>query len=445
MLQSPVAVISKDKAQPLTEREQIIRLREEVARARADAADVHIESERVADQMKQANEQLVLATVRADELAERALLGERAKDEFMAMLGHELRNPLAPIMTAVDLMDLRDPDACILERAIIKRQVRHMVRLVDDLLDISRITDGKVELHCEPIELSDLVARAIEMVSPLLEAKAHELVVRVPEEGLVVEADPDRMAQVAANLLTNAAKYTPDGGRIVVTGSHQGTDVVLSVKDSGVGIAKDMLSRVFDRFAQERQSLARSQGGLGLGLAIAKSLVALHHGEVSARSEGRGTGSEFIVALPAFSTPLSPIAVAARHTAADSVLYKILVVDDSQDTADLMAFALSQLGHDVRAAYDGPSALRAIADFAPDVAVLDIGLPGMNGYELAQELRSRSATIRLVAVTGYGQTRDRKRSRDAGFAKHLVKPVNFASVLDAIRSITPAEGERLRS
>ncbi|MBA3499564.1 MAG: response regulator, partial [Deltaproteobacteria bacterium] len=214
----------------------------------------------------------------------------------------------------------------------------------------------------------------------------------------------------------------------------------------GVGIAKDMLPRVFDMFAQEHQSIDRSQGGLGLGLAIVKTLVALHQGRVSARSEGRGTGSEFIVELPAFSAPSSgPLAVEARHTRADSVLYKILVVDDNEDTADLMAFALSQLGHDVRAAYDGPSALRAIADFAPDVAVLDIGLPGMNGYELGQELRERSATIRLVAVTGYGQTRDRQRSRDAGFAKHLVKPVNFASVLDAIRSITPAEGERLRS
>ncbi len=421
----------------VAERELVVRLEEEAHRARSEAHEARTERERLVEQMQQANEQLVLATVRADELAERALSGEQAKDEFLAMLGHELRNPLAPILTAVDLMEMREPDACPRERAVIKRQVRHMVRLVEDLLDISKITGGKVDLHCEPLELSEVTGRAIEMVSPLLDAKAHELVVDVPTEGLVVDADPARLAQVVANLLTNAAKYTPEGGRIVVAGMRRGERIALCVQDNGIGISKEMLPHIFDMFAQERQALDRAQGGLGLGLAIVKSIVSLHHGTVTARSEGHARGSEFVVELPAFREENVPARAEGEpmKVASSMPALRILVVDDNQDTADLTADVLSHLGHDVRVAYDGPSAIAAVADFVPDAALLDIGLPGMDGYELAQRLRARLGdAVRFVAMSGYGQRDDRQRSQEAGFSNHLVKPVNVESLQAALMS-----------
>lgn len=427
-------------------REDTVRIREDALRTRAELDDARVERERllsqlehVNEQLKQANEHLVLATVRADEMADRARTGERAKDEFLAMLGHELRNPLSPILMAVDCMDLQDPTSCPDERAIVRRQARHMARLVDDLLDIARITGGKLDLQREQIELSHIVTRAIEMVSPLVEANNHQLTVRVHPADLIIDVDPTRLAQVAANLIANAAKYTPNGGEIVVSGFRRGANVVLSVKDNGIGISAEMLPRVFDMFSQEQQALDRAQGGLGLGLAIVSSLVSMHGGTVTAHSEGEGKGSEFVVELPAFVAPAATREDAHhQHRAVPTDLrpLRILIVDDNRDTADLTAQALSSLGHDVRVAYDPQSALATVSDFLPDAALLDIGLPAMDGYELARHLRARVGdVVHFVAVSGYGQTSDQQRSRDAGFAEHLVKPVSFASLQAALHNI----------
>jgi signal transduction histidine kinase len=415
-----------------TDRDEVERLRAELLEARKDLRHARGEYERLADQMRQANEQLVLATVHADEMADRAQASEHAKDDFLAMLGHELRNPLSPIATMLDVMEMQAPALFAAERALIARQVKHMVRLVDDLLDVSRISSGRVELHREPTQLGDVVATAVEMVRPLVEAKQHELVVQV-DPGLVVDGDPVRLAQVAGNLMTNAAKYTPSSGRIVVRGERSGADVVLAIADNGIGISEQMVPRVFDMFAQERQALDRAQGGLGLGLAIVKTLVALHGGSVEARSGGRDRGSEFIVRLPSLeivAPPARRIAALARVAAHGQ--HRILIVDDNEDSANVTGRLLTEIGHDVRVAYDGPTALAVVKDFSPDIALLDIGLPGMDGYELAHELHARFGDLRMIAVSGYGQAGDRQRSADAGFAMHLVKPVTCAALRDAV-------------
>jgi signal transduction histidine kinase/CheY-like chemotaxis protein len=353
----------------------------------------------------------------------------RAKDEFLAMLGHELRNPLAPILTALQLMRLRNVDAAANERGIIERQVKHLLGLVDDLLDVSRITRGKVKLRMERVELAEVVAKAVEIASPLLEQQQHHLRIDVPNSGLLVRADPDRLAQVIANLLTNAAKYTQEGGTVTVAGGRERTDVVVKVRDTGIGIEPEMLTKVFDLFMQERQALDRAGGGLGLGLAIVRSLVDLHGGRVTAASDGRGTGSEFIVRLPALlgnraPTPARGTAVATAPSPPSG--YRILIVDDNEDAAEMLALSLAALGHTTRVAHDGPAALRLALDFEPHVALLDIGLPVMDGYDLAKRFRDDDVLgrVRLVALTGYGRRSDRRQSREAGFEGHLVKPVD---------------------
>jgi signal transduction histidine kinase len=363
----------------------------------------------------------------ARELAESA---NRTKDEFLAMLGHELRNPLAPILTALQLLRLRGVPGGERERTIIERQVGHLVGLVDDLLDISRITRGKVRLNPEPVELNVVVAKAIELASPLLEQHQHVLQTDVPRHGLSVMADPARLAQVISNLLTNAAKYTPAGGQIKVTAGAEGDDVVLSVRDTGIGIAPEMLPRIFDLFAQERQAIDRAQGGLGLGLAIVRSLMTLHDGSVTARSDGRGQGSEFVIRLPHIQAsepkqPAKPLRAYPGGGRADGL--RVLVVDDNQDAALLLAEALAATGHTTETAHDGPTALRAAVAFKPHVALLDIGLPVMDGFELAAQLRllPELRRTRLIAITGYGQEHDRRRSASAGFDAHLVKPVDI--------------------
>jgi PAS domain S-box-containing protein len=373
-------------------------------------------------------------------LRDSAEAASRAKDEFLAMLGHELRNPLAPILTALQLLKLRGIEAGEHERAIIERQVRHLVGLVDDLLDVSRITRGRVELRCDPVELADVVARAVEIASPLLEQQRHELTVEVPR-GLVVSGDSGRLAQVVANLLTNAAKYTDAGGVVTVRGSGQSGHVELTVSDTGIGIEAAMLPRVFELFAQEHQSLARSQGGLGLGLAIVRSLVELHGGTVSARSGGKGQGAEFSIRLPRVPASLVP-AVADLAIAVESpaeVLSngtRVLVVDDNQDAARMLGTMLAAWGYDTHVVYDGPSAVTTALAVRPDIALVDIGLPVMDGYELARRLAGHAELggMTLVAVTGYGQARDQCASKDAGFAAHLVKPVD----LDALRDVLTA-------
>ena len=370
--------------------------------------------------------------LRSEQEARReAEAANRAKDEFLAMLGHELRNPLAPIVTALYLMRLRHAGLAEKERGVIERQVQHLTRLVDDLLDVSRVTGGKVTLQKQRVELSEIVAKAVEIASPLLEQRRHHLTLDVPPRGLALVGDVTRLGQVVSNLLTNAAKYTPNEGHIAVEAVRHGNDIVLRVRDDGIGIEPEVLPRVFDLFVQEGQALDRSQGGLGLGLAIVRSLVALHGGTVTAHSDGRGRGSELTVRLPAAPPGQAPESARPGPallpgTTLPAERREILIVDDNIDAANLLAESLSALGHRTRVAHDGPAALRLAGELAPDVAVLDIGLPVMDGYELARRLREvpGAGGVHLIAVTGYGQSEDRRRSAEAGFDAHLVKPVH---------------------
>jgi signal transduction histidine kinase len=373
-----------------------------------------------------------------DEARKAAESANRAKDEFLAMLGHELRNPLAPILTALQVMTLRGDAGAEKERAVIDRQVRHVVRLVDDLLDVSRIACGKIELKREHVELAPIVAKAIEMTSPLVEQKHHALDVRVPSTGVAVYGDPTRLQQVVLNLLTNAAKYTEPRGRISVAVSRHGDVVELRIRDSGIGIEASMLPHVFDLFVQDRQALDRAQGGLGLGLAIVRNLVELHGGTVTVASDGRGHGSEFLVSLPASTGELtaeaSPAAGGAVGRPAHAIL-RILIVDDNEDAAGFLAEALTLAGFDTRAAHDGPEALRIVDTFEPDVALLDLGLPVMDGYELAGHLHRRERRPVLIAISGYGSERDQHRSQASGFDTHLIKPVDVNELIARLRRL----------
>jgi len=373
----------------------------------------------------------------AEEARRSAEEATRAKDEFMAMLGHELRNPLAPILTTLQVMQLRGSNIFEKERALIDRQVRHVVRLVDDLLEVSRIARGKVVLDRVAVDLGETIAHAIELASPLLEQRMHHLTMDV-EPGLAVNGDKMRLAQVLANLLTNAAKYTAAGGTIAVSAGRDGDEVRVSVKDSGIGIRSEMLSAVFDLFVQGPRGLDRSEGGLGLGLSIVKSLVTLHEGSVQAFSAGPGKGSEFVVRLPAraatgaAATPFPIVAAVAPQGRVAG--RRVLVVDDNEDAASTLADALIDLGHAVEIARDAPEALAKLETFSPEIALLDIGLPLMDGYELARRIRGepRLATIRLVSITGYGQTSDKLRSAEAGFDVHLVKPVDLSDIVRVV-------------
>jgi PAS domain S-box-containing protein len=385
----------------------------------------------------------VVARNEVDVLRAQAESASRTKDEFLAMLGHELRNPLSPMLTALQLMRVRGQQSR--EQDILERQVAHLTRLVDDLLDVSRITRGQLALQKQSFELLDVIARAIELASPLLEQRRDLLDVDVPQRGLGVCADRERLAQVFSNLLTNAAKYSEPGSRIWISARREGNKVQAQVTDEGVGIAPEMLGEVFGLFVQQPQTIERSRGGLGLGLTIVRSLVELHGGSVSVRSLGVGHGSQFRVELPAVELAESAQAAAsASATALGTVPQpvahsrRILVVDDNQDAADTLKEVLTALGHDVLVAHDGPAALRNVEAFDPDIALLDIGLPVMDGYELAQhlrELREQSRPLRLVAVTGYGQESDRKRSREAGFAEHLVKPVDLNTLQHVVEQL----------
>ena len=352
----------------------------------------------------------------------------RAKDEFLAMLGHELRNPLSPIVTALTLLQHRGQASKELD--IIARQVDHVIRLVDDLLDIARITRGKVELRRQVVELDGVVAKAIEIATPLLEQRRHHLEVDVSRD-LRVDGDPMRLAQVVANLLTNAAKYTPKGGRIEVRAAREGDRVVLAVRDNGVGIPRELLPHVFDLFVQGKRTSDRRDGGLGIGLALVDNLVRLHDGEVSASSDGPGTGSTFVVQLPlAGPVPAAPEPDVATTPGPD--VRRVLLVDDNVDAADLLALVLRSEGHHVAVAHDGVQALTLADELRPEVAVLDIGLPVMDGYELATRLGERHGRCRLIALSGYGQPSDRHRSSVAGFELHLIKPVDYATLIAAI-------------
>ena len=362
---------------------------------------------------------------------------DRRKDEFLAMLAHELRNPLAPIRNAVEI--LRTGDEAIRERArqMVGRQVEHLARLVDDLLEVSRITQRKVVLQRKPVTLGSIVQSALEVARPLAESQQQRLEVSLPGEELWLEVDPVRMSQVIGNLLHNAAKFTPRAGRIALRCAARGDVLEIVVADNGMGIAPEVLPHVFDLFSQGDRSLERSQGGLGIGLSLVKGLVEMHGGRVIAESEGNGRGSAFRIELPLATLRTGPAAAAPAAAAGAGGSRRILVVEDNVDSAEAMLLLLRQSGHHVTIVNDGREAVSVARGFKPEIVLLDIGLPGMDGYELVGRLRAmpETAKARMIAVSGYGQEKDRARSAAAGFDMHLVKPVDpvqLRGVIDAI-------------
>ena len=356
----------------------------------------------------------------------------RTKDEFLAMLGHELRNPLAPIVTALKLMKLRggEHSETVHEQEVIQRQVDHLVRLVDDLLDVSRIASGKVELRKETVALADVLNKAIEMAGPLLEQKHHRLLVDV--KPVRWHGDPARLAQVVSNLLSNAARYTPAGGHVTLATRVRERALTIQVTDDGSGISANLLPHIFDLFVQGNRLVDRAKGGLGIGLALVRNLVQMHGGEVAAYSAGEGRGSTFTLTLPdsVVEEAESGAGSANGDAPARGGGTRVLVVDDNQDAADSLADLLGALGYSATVAYDPAHAIAEAANAMPQVAILDIGLPGMDGFELAAHLRRlpRGDGLKLIALSGYGQENDKHRSREAGFAAHLVKPINLAEL-----------------
>ncbi len=371
----------------------------------------------------------------------RALRAEaRAKDEFLAMLGHELRNPLGTLSNAVAVLERLGGEETMRHLvAIIGRQTAHLAHLVDDLLDVARAASGKIELALRPVELHALAGRCVDALAQAGRTARHE--VRREGEAVHVQGDPARLEQVVNNLLDNALKYTPPGGRITVSTEEDEGVAVLQVRDTGQGIRTDLLGRIFELFVQEPQSLDRSRGGLGLGLALVKRLVELHGGSVTAWSAGPGQGSEFTVRLPAVAAPEAP-ADASPSARATPRPRRVLVVEDSADARQSLRMLLELAGHEVETSEDGPAGLARVDTFHPDVALIDLGLPGMDGYTVAQELRPRPETksIRLVAVTGYGQAEDRRRALAAGFDLHVTKPVDASMLEEMLGPATPRSG-----
>ena len=362
----------------------------------------------------------------------------RTKDEFLAMLGHELRNPLAPIVTTLALIRLRGSDALAKEHAVIERQVAHLSRLVDDLLDVTRITRGQVDLRLEVFELRAVVLEAVESISPLLEEMEHRITVDIDQlDAALVQGDPQRIRQVLVNLLINAAKYTPPGGTIALTAAQDLKTVSVSIQDNGSGIDADLLPRVFDLFEQGLTTIDRSRGGLGIGLALVKKLVNLHGGVATADSEGAGKGSRFTVSLPLVKPkaglPSSVLQPTQGHRTEGQ---RVLIVDDNADALDALEALLTCYGFDVLTARSPKEAIEKAHAFGPDVLILDIGLPEMDGYQLAMELRRlgghKTQAAKFIALTGYGQDADKERSRAAGFHRHLVKPIEIGDLLDAM-------------
>jgi PAS domain S-box-containing protein len=366
------------------------------------------------------------ARARMEELAD----ADRRKDEFLAMLSHELRNPLAPIFTALEILDLprAEPSAGRTARDVIRRQVRHMTCIVDDLLEVSRITSGKIQLRQQRVELSSVIDHAVETTRSLVEAKRHWLSVSLPSVPVLLTGDPTRLEQVFTNLLTNAAKYSESGSEISVSAHAKNGDAVITVKDTGLGMSTDLLPRLFSLFTQADRSLDRARGGLGIGLWMVRKLVELHGGSVSAHSDGIGKGSTFTVTLPRSASDAVETGSSAVRVAAAPRRSRILVVDDNRDAADMLAIRLRMSGHDVQVAHDGLTAIQMATAHHPSVVLLDIGLPGIDGYGVAVELRKLDAAraMCLIALTGYGRDEDRERCRASGFDHHFVKPVEPA-------------------
>ncbi len=373
------------------------------------------------------------------DVSENLKRADERKDEFLAMLGHELRNPIAPIMLAVGLMkrlEAKHPEIAKI-CGVIERATEQLTRLVDDLLEVSRITRGKITLKKERTTVANVVNRALEISRPVIESKKHQLTVVFPSEPIEVDADVVRLAQVLTNVLNNAAKFTDAGGQIQFAVTRESDFAVFRVRDNGIGIEPNMIEQVFNLFVQADQSLNRPRGGLGLGLHLARRLAEKHGGSIEGKSEGLGKGSEFAVRVPVATgkAPERTTPVPAEHPEKAEIAKRILVVDDSHDIADTIAEVISEAGHETRIAYDGPAALEAAREFKPEIVFLDIGLPGLDGYEVARRMRKtpelKDAT--LCALTGYGQEEDKRRSREAGFDRHFVKPIDINVISNFIR------------
>ena len=377
------------------------------------------------------------------ERTEHLAQADRRKDEFLAMLAHELRNPLAPLLTGSHILrHMHSTDVTVQKIGdMMERQIQHLSRLIDDLLDVSRITRGKIELNRAPVSLRSVLEGALEMVEPVMRKHSHELSIFLPPDSICVDADATRLAQVFANLLGNAAKFTRPGGEISLRAEASGENAVVRVRDNGVGIEPELLPSIFELFSQGDKSLDRTEAGLGLGLSVVKGLTEMHEGTVEAKSSGRGQGAEFIVRLPTLSRywkPVTPVgARSARYSNSASIARRVLIVDDNKDAAVTLAMLFRGWSHDVRCVHTGSEALALSTSFRPDMILLDIGLPEMDGYELARQFRNRpdTAKAKLIAVTGYGQDEERRRSQAAGFDEHLTKPVT----LDVLMRLFEAE------
>jgi signal transduction histidine kinase len=436
----------------------------EEANRRLELANTNLQEEKTREleslnqTLKRANTDLEHTNrILQSEVAERARAedalkeADRHKDEFLAVLAHELRNPLAPIRNAVEIMRrsaLPDPQLAW-SRDVVERQVKHLTRLVDDLLDVSRITRGNINLSREAVPVTTIVARAIETIQPLIAEQRHELTVDVPEESLEVEGDLTRLTQVLGNLLNNAAKYTDPGGSIAVTVRRVGTDVDIRVRDNGIGIPPELLPRLFQLFTQVDGAAHRAQGGLGIGLALVRQLIQMHGGSVTAYSQGPGHGSEFLIRLPLrvrggreIPAPEAPVAQAARQG------HRILLADDNRDALDSLATLLQCDGHEVHTAADGAEALEVAAEHHPDIVLLDIGMPKLDGYEVARRIRAEpwGKNAVLIALTGWGQDEDRRRSREVGFDSHLVKPLDpeaLSTLLARLPGVVKIEAKQM--
>ncbi len=384
------------------------------------------ERRRAEEQLRDLNETLEERVLERTEALQES---DRRKDEFLATLAHELRNPLAPVRNAVQVLRMigpTEPDL-VWVREVIERQVQQLTRLIEDLMDVSRISRGKLELRKENIDLAKAILGAVETSRPLIDEHAQQLFVTLPPVPVIVEADEVRLTQVFMNLLTNAAKYSEQGGRIDLHAERQGSDVVVSVKDTGIGIAASDLATIFQMFSQVERALSRSQGGLGIGLCLAKRLVEMHGGGIEVKSEGLGKGSEFVVRLPiVVERTYSEKTSEDYGNAKPSSDLRILVVDDNLDACSTLAMLLKMMGNKVRTAHDGDEAVRAAGEFHPHVALFDIGLPKMSGYEAARTIRAQpwGKDMILIAVTGWGQGEDKRKSEEAGFDRHMVKPVD---------------------
>jgi signal transduction histidine kinase len=470
-----VPEILRSKVEVLVElyakRRELQVLNAHMQRAHAQLAEAHalLQAERTRElhalnaDLRRANAELAAANAALhSEVAERARIeralkeADRHKDEFLAMLAHELRNPLAPLQNAVQIMQRRpsiDPQL-VWMREIIERQLAHLSRLVDDLLDVSRITRGKISLTREPLQLEVLIARALETVQPLLTERRHELGVEIEEAGLIVEGDLTRLTQIIGNILSNAAKYTDTGGHIELRARRDGKMLEITVRDDGIGIPAELLPSVFELFTQLERPSAQAQAGLGIGLGLVRKLVELHEGTVSAQSDGPGRGSLFTVRLPLTdhcvpARPEGGVEAAGAATAPVDAR-RILIVDDNRDALESLVTLMQIAGHTTRGAADGETALAIAAEWRPQVVLLDLGLPRVDGYEVGRRIRAEpwGQEILLVALTGWGQEQDRRRSREAGFDSHLVKPLDLARLSELLQRLPPPrplslEGPRL--